>query len=98
MSRLEKELRELRWEMEDQVNARDARVAELEGQLAHAQSGMKAAQGDYERRRAEMDRQAREKESALQACKEVCQCTLIVRLFVIPIAPIPSPTVRVSSN
>ena len=48
--RLEKQLREKQWEAEDAVKERDARIAELEGQLAHTQSSMKTLQSDFERR------------------------------------------------
>ena len=48
--RLEKQLREKQWEAEDVVKERDARIAELEGQLAHTQSSMKTLQSDFERR------------------------------------------------
>ena len=50
VTRLERELRAQHWEKEDEVNAREARIAELEGQLAHAQSRLKTTQGDFERR------------------------------------------------
>lgn len=50
VKRLEKQLREKQWEAEDVVKERDARIAELEGQLAHTQSSMKTLQCDFERR------------------------------------------------
>ena len=50
VTRLEKQLREKQWEAEDVVKERDAKIAELEGQLAHTQSSMKTLQSDFERR------------------------------------------------
>ena len=50
VAQLEKQLRERQWEAEDAVNARDARIIELEGQLAHTRSSMKTMQNDFERR------------------------------------------------
>ena len=50
VKRLEKQLREKQWEAEDVMKGREAKIAELEGQLAHTHSSLKTLQCDFERR------------------------------------------------
>lgn len=47
------------------------RITELEGQLSHAQTTIKTLRSDSDNRRIELERSVREKDTVIQATKEV---------------------------
>nr|XP_054762812.1 coiled-coil domain-containing protein 57-like [Lytechinus pictus] len=70
MDDLKKKLKQTEWELSDLRGIKDARITELESQLLHAQQAVERAKAEFNRKHKELDRYAREKETAMLGLKE----------------------------
>ncbi|XP_782064.5 coiled-coil domain-containing protein 57 [Strongylocentrotus purpuratus] len=70
MDGLKKKLKQTEWELSDLRGMKDARIAELESQLLHAQQAVERSEEEFNRKHKELDRYAREKETAVVGLKE----------------------------
>ena len=50
VARMEREMRELQWKMEDTSSCLESRVAELQSQLEQTQTVARSHQGDFQKR------------------------------------------------
>lgn len=68
---LEKTLKLKEWELMDKENMTAAQLSDMELKMGQMQASMKKSQAIFEQKQAELDRYARERETALLAAKEV---------------------------
>ncbi|XP_038065963.1 coiled-coil domain-containing protein 57-like isoform X2 [Patiria miniata] len=67
---LHKQLKQKEWELHDQASMKDARIAELESQKEIMEQSVNRAMEDFNRKHAELDRYAREKETIVLKLKD----------------------------
>jgi chromosome segregation ATPase len=70
LKELQLELRDKDWHHIDTVNTLEAKISELEGQLAHCESINKNLRNEFDCRRIELEQLSKEKEGALMTAKE----------------------------
>lgn len=68
---LEKKLKQKEWELMDNENMHNAKLTEMELEIKRVRAAMKKSQDVFKNKQSELDRYAKEKETALLACKEV---------------------------
>ncbi|KAJ8037533.1 Coiled-coil domain-containing protein 57 [Holothuria leucospilota] len=70
LKNLEKKLKEKEWELCDVTGTKDARIAELEFQVHEKDLKLERLLEEFKRKHSEIDKYAREKETALSAAKD----------------------------
>lgn len=69
---LEKKLKQKELELMDNENMHNAKITDMELQVQRLKEVMKKSQDSFQHKQNELDRYAKEKESALLASREVC--------------------------
>ncbi|XP_078691345.1 coiled-coil domain-containing protein 57-like isoform X2 [Branchiostoma floridae x Branchiostoma belcheri] len=70
IQQLQKALKQKEWELQDVTSIKNARIEELEKQMKQVEVKSQRLQEEFQRKHADVDRYAREKEAALSAAKE----------------------------